>query len=272
MEFVRMIDQLRPLIKSIILWSHVNLVAPIANRIFGLLGRQRIVVLLYHRVNDELKDSVTVGIEQFDQQMSWLAEHYSLVGLDEAVHGHVDRHHHGPLVAVTFDDGYLDNYENAVPIMSKYHIPATFFVSTGMIGTKRPFQHDINKLGRRIPAMTWDQLRDMRDQGFHIGSHSVNHVNLAQIDIAELRYELTESRDTLTGELQIESVHFAYPFGGKSDITLEALKLIKEAGYVSCSSAYGGRIAAEVETFKIPRVNINWNFSMLAFRARIEGF
>jgi peptidoglycan/xylan/chitin deacetylase (PgdA/CDA1 family) len=263
---------MRSIIKHMILWINVNIIAPITNRIHGLRGKQCIVILLYHRVNDELKDSVTVGIKQFNDQMRWLAKKCTPVGLDEIVSERVDRHSLRPLVAVTFDDGYLDNYENAVPILLRHRIPATFFVSTGMIGTERPFEHDIEKLGRRLPTMTWDHLREMRDTGFLIGSHTVGHVNLAQADAAQIQAELTRAKEALHRELGIANVQFAYPFGQESDITPGALECVKKAGYVSCLSAFGGRVPDKIEPFDIPRFNINWNFSMLAFRARIEGF
>jgi len=264
--------RVRNLLKEALFWSYINLYRPIPRRYLGPLhNRQRIVVLLYHRVNDQLRDPLTVGIEQFDQQMAYLARHYNVVRLEDIVGGNVARDAARPLVAVSFDDGYLDNYENAVPILLKHKIPATFFVCTGMIGTNNAFQHDLDKLGRCLPNMSWEQLSEMKALGFTIGSHTVTHLNCAKSDPDLVLCELGESRDMLMRKLRLTKVMFAYPFGGRSDMTPRVLELVKRVGYVACLSGYGGFIARDLYRYDIPRTSVNCNFSMLGFRARLEG-
>jgi hypothetical protein len=87
-----------------------------------------------------------------------------------------------------------------------------------------------------------------------------------------VRRELIESRIKLKNELGISECIFAYPFGGRSDISSEALTLVKDVGFAGCLSAYGGYLRAGIDPYDIPRIGINYKFTMRAFRARLEGF
>jgi len=264
--------QLKRVCKEVFFWSYVRLARPLAARYLGWRNRQRVIVLLYHRVSDELRDSLTVGIEQFDAQMEWLGCHHQVVGIADIIHGNVPRDTARPVIAVTFDDGYLDNYEHAVPILLRHQVPAAFFVSTGMIGTTEGFPHDLKRLGKALPTMTWDHLRHMRDLGFVIGSHTVTHLDCGSAGLDTVRRELIESRDTLKRNLSLDEVFFAYPFGGRANMNPAVLQMVKELGYAGCLSAYGGCIRGPVDSYNIERPGIGANYTMLAFRAALEGF
>ena len=120
--------------------------------------------------------------------------------------------------------------------------------------------------------MTWDQLREMRALGFTIGSHTVTHLDCGSADVERVRAELVESRDTLRSELGIDDVIFAYPFGGRANMTPTVLRMVEELGFAGCLSAYGGYASGPIDRFNVERVGIECNFSMRAFRARLEGF
>jgi peptidoglycan/xylan/chitin deacetylase (PgdA/CDA1 family) len=263
--------QLKRVCKEAFLWSYARLARPLPGRYLGWRNRQRIVVLLYHRVSDELRDSLTVGIEQFDAQMEWLRRHCQVAGIADIIHRSVPRDTARPVIAVTFDDGYLDNYEHAVPILLRHQVPAAFFVSTGMIGTTGGFPHDWKRLGRALPTMTWDQLQRMRDLGFVIGSHTVTHLDCGNAGLDAVRSELNESRDTLKRNLGLDEVFFAYPFGGRANMNPAVLQMVKELGYAGCLSAYGGFTGGLVDSYNIKRSSIGASYTMLAFRAALEG-
>lgn len=249
-----------------------GLAAPLVNRANGWLGRQSAVILVYHRVNDEMTDGVTVGREQFERQMELLRREYPVVPLEDIASARAGRDTKRPVIAVTFDDGYLDNFENAVPILSRHRIPATFFVSTGFIGTRRGFVHDLKKLGRALPNMTWDQLRQMRQQGFGIGAHTVTHLNCGLASVEDVRRELVESYEVLQHELGVKDLMFAYPFGGRRDMTAAVREEVRRAGYTACLSAYGGANRGPIDPFNILRVGIGGGLSLRGFRARIDGW
>ena len=265
-------SQRRRVSKDAMFWSYIHLARPLARRYLGWRNRQRMIILLYHRVSDDLRDSLTVGIEQFDAQMEWLSRHYSVVSIADIVHDRIPRNNARPVVAITFDDGYLDNYEHAVPILLRHQIPAAFFVSTGLIGRSDGFAHDLKRLGHPLPTMSWEHLKQMHDFGFLIGSHTVTHLNCGEANEDLVRRELIESRDDLRQNLGLDEVIFAYPFGGRSNMTASVLGMVRELGYAGCLSAYGGYIGGRIDPYNIERMGIECNFSMLAFRARLEGF
>jgi methionyl-tRNA formyltransferase/peptidoglycan/xylan/chitin deacetylase (PgdA/CDA1 family) len=234
-------------------WSRLRLAAP------------RITVLLYHRVTDSVRDNLTVGIEQFDRQMGLLARHCRVLSLDEVLATQRVPSSDEPLVAVTFDDGYLDNYEHGVPTLMRHGIPAAFFVSTGIVGTSARFPHDVVRGNPPIPTMTWPQLREMRAAGFMVGSHTVNHIDCAASPQEVVWHELTASRDDLQRELGVTAPVLAYPYGGRQHMTPERLELVKRSGYVGCLSAYGGANVHSVDRYNVVRRGIHWEFTDQAF-------
>lgn len=237
----------------------------------GKLLAPRVTVLLYHRVTDAVRDNLSVGIEQFDRQMAAVRRHCTVLSLDEVLALGAIPASDKPIVCVTFDDGYLDNYENGVPILLKHGVPAAFFVSTGIVGTERLFPHDIRRKNEPIPTMTWDQLRDMNGRGFLIGSHTVNHIDCASEPEATVWAELTQSKDALRQELGLQHVVLGYPYGGRRHMTAERLEMVKKAGYAGCLSAYGGSNLGKIDPFNVRRRGIHWEFSDPAFLRQCLG-
>ena len=229
------------------------------------LIKPRITVLLYHRVSDDVRDNLTVGVEQFDRQMALLRQHCKPLSIEQVLGSEAIAASDAPLVAVTFDDGYLDNFANAAPILLRHGIPAAFFVSTGIVNTESRFPHDLRRGNPPIPVMSWEQLREMRDSGFTIGSHSVNHIDCAAEPEEKVRAELADSRDHLQRELGVVDPLFGYPYGGRQHMTPQRLELVKQAGYHACLSAYGGSNIGSVDRYNVLRRGIHWQFTDGAF-------
>jgi peptidoglycan/xylan/chitin deacetylase (PgdA/CDA1 family) len=231
----------------------------------------RITVLLYHRISDDVRDNLTVGIEQFERQMAIVAERCHVLPIEEVLAASVIPKSPRPLVAVTFDDGYLDNYLHAAPILLRHDIPAAFFVATGIIDSDRRFPHDLRRGNPAIPTMRWEQLRTMHRWGFTIGSHTVNHIDCASEPEDVVREELHRSRDALRSELGIAEPILAYPYGGRLNMTPQRLQLVREAGYSGCLAAYGGTNLQRVDRFNVLRRGISHEFSDRAFRLECLG-
>jgi peptidoglycan/xylan/chitin deacetylase (PgdA/CDA1 family) len=103
----------------------------------GCIEMQKVLILCYHRVNDDNHSYLRPAkVEDFERQMQYLSRVYNPVSLEQIVQHLQDG---TPLlpksIAITFDDGYRDNYENAYPILKRYSIPATIFLTTSYIGT-----------------------------------------------------------------------------------------------------------------------------------------
>lgn len=228
-------------------------------------------MLLYHRVNDVSRDKLTTSSRRFAEHLSILRRHYPVVPLVEGVAAVTGRRYLGPnIVAITFDDGYADNHEVAAPILQRFGLPATFFVTVGLIGTDEPFPHDA-RFPHRFRTLTWEEVRALAAAGFEIGSHGWSHRNLARADAEAVRRELRDSREVLERMLGAPVRSFAYPFGGREDITPAVRAEIRAAGYSLTASAYGGANCGTVDPDDILREAVSEAFDALAFRATIEG-
>ncbi len=230
----------------------------------ALRGRAMVVAL--HRVNEvNAGDGLTLSPEQFEDHCRFFSDNFNVVPLAEIVQrletgAPFDRH-----IAITFDDGYRDNAEIAAPILSRYGLHATFFVTTGFIGSEivAPWDKDMS------PApgwMTWDQVRELSDRGFTIGAHTIDHVDLGQESRDSAMRQLKASRSVLCERLGAEVELFAYPFGRRDNMTEENRLLVREAGFRCCVSCFGGIIEMGTSPFELPRIAIaSWHASPDAF-------
>jgi len=232
----------------------------------------RVTVLLYHRVCDDARDNLSVGIEQFERQMALLRRHCRLLSIEQVLAMEEVPRSRRPWVAVSFDDGYLDNWAHAAPILRRHGVPCSFYVSTGIVGREDGrFPHDDRRGNPSIPVMDWDQLRDLRDWGFTVGSHTVSHIDCVAEDEACVQAELLESKADLARELGVLAPIFAYPYGGRHQMNAERLTLVRESGYSACLSAYGGSNIGRVDRWNVLRRGIHWEFADPAFLYQCLG-
>lgn len=156
--------------------------------------------------------------------------------------------------SVTFDDGYLSVYEHACPALIERSIPATIYVVADMIGGVNSWDKKIGDREERL--MSKDQIRELSERGFEIGSHTLTHPHLTELDDDSLRREITDSKHKLEDILGKEVVSFSYPYGSCDNRVLQATV---EAGYKYALSTRLGKITSGVGIFEIPRVNVRWN-------------
>jgi peptidoglycan/xylan/chitin deacetylase (PgdA/CDA1 family) len=263
----------RPLIKKalqvIFLFSGY---VQVRNLMLQIRGRSLVTVLAYHRVDVPDGDVNNVSPENFAKQMAFLRSRYKVIPVAELLEILAQGRSVRRTVVVTFDDGYRDNYLNAAPILLKYGLPACFFFSSGIVGTERHFDHDLELAGRPLPVLSWDEVRAMADQGFEIGSHTVNHARLSDCDPELLRCEVAESKAELERHLGKPVTLFSYPFGRESDFSSMAATAVKAAGYVCNFSCHGGLNRPTADPFTLRRQGVADTDSLLAFQAWVEGW
>jgi peptidoglycan/xylan/chitin deacetylase (PgdA/CDA1 family) len=263
---------MKALVKNALMKSYLASGIPSArDRVAAQLGRSRLTVITYHQVKDPANDGSSVGVAKFREQMEYLRRHYKVVRLQDAVAHLQPGRTPERLISITFDDGYLDNSSTAAPIMHALGLPATFFVSTDMIGSTTPFPHDLER-GRAPQAhMTWDDLRKLVTLGFDIGSHTCSHADMGQVPLEDAERELRASRQRLESELGQPITLFAFPYGRRRNMRADTMAAARRE-YEVCCSAFGGHNSTLADPGHIRRIVISSRVSLLAFRALLEGW
>lgn len=225
----------------------------------GLYTRRlhsKMIVVAFHRVTDEMPgDSITCSSAKFEHFCEFFLEHFRVVPLSEQIAATLTGRDAGGSLSITFDDGYRNNYQVAAPILRRLNLPATFFVTTGFIGTDAVPPWD-RHLSPPPSWMDWEQVRSLASQGFEIGSHTHTHLDLGAADVATVRAELQASQQKLREELGRPARFFAYPFGGRENISERSRELVREAGFDCCASCCGGVNPPTVDPYQINRIGI----------------
>lgn len=200
-----------------------------------------VMVLNYHKVVDEHM-SLSVPLADFEQHMKWLQEYgYTSITPEDLYEFIVNgRELPEKPVLITFDDGYKDNYTNAYPIMKKYGFKGTIFVVTGFLGVYDNY-------------LTWEQAKELTDNGFSIESHTHNHKSMTEASDDDISRELAKSRDTIKEKLGVEADFIAYPTG---TYNLHIAELVKEAGYKGAFTIKYDNASRDSNIYAIERVPI----------------
>ena len=204
-------------------------------------------IAMFHSVSpyDDDPYLVTVTPDRFDRQMRWLCRRglrgVAVGELMAACRAGAGR----GLIGLTFDDGYADFVDYALPVLARYGFGATVFPIAWLGGL-----NDWDVLGPRKPLMSADQVRKAADAGIEIGSHGLRHVSLPGLAEAGLAAEAAESRAILTETIDRDVTGFCYPYG---HIDASSVAAVQQAGY-----AYGCAIwrSASTGPHALPRVYV----------------
>lgn len=217
------------------------------------LWRNHAKILMFHRVNDYDKDPLTTPTSIFDEMIRELKEQYQIVSLGHLVASIIGCHRLNGEVAVTFDDGYRDNLSCAAPVLKKYGVPATFFVTSGYINTDKVFPWDMtNPIAN--PPMTWSEVRELDKLGFEIGAHTMTHADLGAVTLEEARREIRLGKQEIESELGKEIGAFAFPFGRRENCKPEVSRIVMEEGFTCCCLGFGGKVTAGSDVFSLNRI------------------
>lgn len=241
------------MIRRVLCWTGVILLLVFSLYLLGVPG-DGVPILTYHHVGSG-KEWYYVSPAEFEAQLRYLRDSgyqsVSTAQLADVLAGKV-KSPPRPLV-ITFDDGYADNFAAALPLLEKYGMTATFFVTTGKIG--------------QTDYLSWDQIRQMHRRGMEIGSHTVNHYTLREINLKEFERELLASRLMLQNNVPITTTLFANPFGETAPAVVD---LLQRTGYqAACSSVVGVNRPGE-NPYMLRRMSVPGSpFGLLEFRLRL---
>lgn len=241
----------KPWVKAALAWAIFR------SGLYRLWFRDRALILLFHRVDDELGDNaISCDSRTFEAYCQFLSRYFEVLSLSELI-GRLNGS--GPLggtVAITFDDGYKDNLEVAAPILRRHGLTACFFIATDFIGTDRVGWWDA-KLGVQSRWMTWDDVRSLEAMGFEVAAHTKNHVDLGEVAGDAAREEIEGSARRIESELDRPVPWFSFPYGRKENITEANRELVRDIGLQCCCSAYGGDVRPISDPFDLRRLPVS---------------
>lgn len=192
-----------------------------------------------------------VTADVFRRQMEYLADGgFRPLSLDDLLAGNA-----GPKgVAITFDDGWDNNYGAAWPIMAKLGLTATVFVVSGFMGQEG--------------YMTWAQVRELSDAGISIQSHTASHRPLGLLADGEIRAELEESKKAIEDRIGRAVSHISMPQGV---FDRRVIEMAAQAGYRSVSTSEPGIRHKAGNPAVLGRINISGGYDLATFSRIIAG-
>jgi peptidoglycan/xylan/chitin deacetylase (PgdA/CDA1 family) len=214
-------------------------------------------VLQDHEVRSDLPPGMYVTVDTLELHFRYLSKVFRMVTLDELRDwGAGIRTFPKIPCAITFDDGWEDNYRNAFGVLTAHGVPATIFLVTEQIGTRG--------------MMTWNQVLEMEEAGISFGSHTATHPQLPTLPEDKMRWELESSLRTLQRRLKRPSSWFCYPKG----LHCPATRRIAQEHYAGAVTASGGVVSRGDDVFLLNRIamhnDVSYTIPLLASRiARI---
>jgi peptidoglycan/xylan/chitin deacetylase (PgdA/CDA1 family) len=220
-------------------------------------------ILMYHGIAQpgERPSRFVIRPSTLRRQLAWLRlRRRPLLSLDDYM-AFRERNELPPpnAVILTFDDGYADNAEVALPLLQEHGATATVYVITSAVGGSNTW--DVGALAGR-PVLSWEQIRQLLRGGLGIGAHTVTHPRLNEIGPAEAGREIALSREVLERELGAPILHFAYPYGRTSPAIQE---LVERLGFRSAVGIQPGTNGPAVPALALRRYEVHGTASLLRF-------
>lgn len=212
-------------------------------------------IVMLHRVTSKkssVADMATYEITptQLDELLSqYKQQGYIFVSMDEVCQMQQTKRYHNKFVALTLDDGYLDNMVEALPVFRKYNCPFCIYMTSSFVDSTEACwwypKHD-------VPFLSQEQLRHLaQDPLCTIGAHTITHPYLSKLTCAEKKQEIVGSKQRLEEILGLPVYHFAYPYG---DFDEECVDIVREIGFHSATKVWDGGVRSNSNIFALPRI------------------
>jgi len=232
-------------------------------------GGLKAPVLTYHSVNAHPLDALKpIDPGRLASHLSHIVSNYkvvSLMDLISALNG-------GPAlpeksVVLTFDDGYVDNYTEAFPLLQRFRVPATFFIPTAYI------EGDVDFFpGMVWRPLNWDQITEMAASDIvTIGAHGHSHRHFGEMSSLETVDDIARCRDILTYRLGDTPKLFAYPNGQGYDFEPITVQIIRELGFRGACSTFWKTTHQNSDCFSLNRIRIDGNDAIPILAAKLRG-
>ena len=224
--------------------------------------------LLYHSITDKLIENEwpenTTPKDLFCIQMKYLSDNnYNVISCDTALE-HITKNKEIPprAVAITFDDGFKDNYRNALPALKKYSFPATIFLAADYLNNP-PYNAEI---------LNQSEIREIRTSGIiDFGCHGLTHRALTTLGREELDKEIAGAKNRLEDIINGEVSLFAYPFGHVKSFNKGIVEKIKRAGFKGGFTTVFGLNDSRRDPFSLRRNRISWLDNLGEFEKHLNG-
>jgi peptidoglycan/xylan/chitin deacetylase (PgdA/CDA1 family) len=230
-------------------------------------------ILMYHMISPRKPgatfNKLRVHPQAFEAQIRWLKESgWSFVTMRYLLE---NPYLPEKTVAVTFDDGYADNYTNAMPILKAHNAMATIYLVLDRHkrdwSTSKKAHHDSGELMRE-PKLTNNQMQEMLESGvFELGAHTLTHANLPRLAADLRRREICESKAALEAMFGTSVTSFAYPFGLYEQ---EDVEIVRDCGFLSAVTTDEG-IDTDIHkrALELRRIKISGKDSIKHFQRRL---
>lgn len=246
-----------------------TLIRDIYLRIFGSLKtpKKGVHIINSHYITaGEFNEHHTAIFKEF---LSYLSRFSEFITLEEAVKRISNGDPQGTVaLAFTFDDGYAECYSAIAPVLEEFNTRGAFFINANYVESKREYQkeyHDRVLIYTKSP-MNWAQIKELHARGHTIGSHTLDHYNLADLDAKTLEFQIVENKSILETKLAFNCKHFAWPFGGFSHFPEAALTITaKYHDYIYSGTDYKNYLSYNGRVFNRRHLEPFWPKSHLSY-------
>jgi peptidoglycan/xylan/chitin deacetylase (PgdA/CDA1 family) len=234
-----------------------------------MLSMQKIPILMYHSISYSTNPKFTqfaVPPTRFAEQMAYVHTHgYTPITVTQLQQTTVAHLPEKPVV-LTFDDGMVDFFTEALPILAHYQFPATLYIATAFVNGTCDWLRREGESTRRM--VTWEQIAQVQAAGIECGTHSHTHPQLDMLSPTLAQHELLTSKETLEAHLGQRVTSFAYPYGY---YTAKTRQLVQTSGYTSACAVKHAMHTIGTHPFALPRLMVQGAMSNEQFAALLTG-
>lgn len=220
-------------------------------------NNQHCVILYYHSVLKKEKTG-------FIHQLNYLTNKYCFVSL-HSLNTITSKKN---LISITFDDGLSSILENAIPELIKRKIPTTIFFPAAKIGTYPDWEQKNQEIFYEDKILSLNEIKELSDLGIEIGSHTLNHADLRNVELKVAKEELHLSKSILEKITGKEILSFSFPYGSYDD---ELIKLAFDSGYTFVYTTQPEEISLPTERKVFGRIGVNPTDSNFEFKLKAAG-